>query len=130
MSLFRKTIILTIFTALLLSTNAQIFGAENLSDSFDKKLVKFSNISGYDTTKNSDILIGTIIQAFLSLLGIIFFVLMLYGGYLWMTDRGNKDSVEKAKNVIQAAVIGLAITLISYSISSFVLSRLGEGTLQ
>ncbi|MBU4432236.1 hypothetical protein KKD60_03075, partial [Patescibacteria group bacterium] len=77
----------------------------------------------------SDILIGTIINAFLSVLGIIFLVLMLYGGYLWMTDRGNDDSVKKAKNVIQAAIIGLAIVLISFSISYFVITKLGDATL-
>jgi len=69
------------------------------------------------------------IDAFLSVLGIIFLVLMLYGGYLWMTDRGNDDSVKKAKNVIQAAIIGLAIVLISFSISYFVITKLGDATL-
>jgi hypothetical protein len=54
---------------------------------------------------------------------------MLYGGYLWMTDRGNDDSIKKAKNVIQAAVIGLTIVLISYSITYFVISKLGSATL-
>jgi len=89
-----------------------------------------SNGMGYKTEITSDILIGTIIKAFLSVLGIIFLVLMLYGGYLWMTDRGNNDSVKKAQNVIQAAVIGLAIVLISYSITYFVIDKLGSTTLQ
>ena len=73
--------------------------------------------------------IGTIIQAALSLIGIIFLVLMIYGGFLWMTDRGNEQQVKRAQNLISAAVIGLIIVLSAYAISYFVLSKLQAGTL-
>jgi hypothetical protein len=55
---------------------------------------------------------------------------MIYGGYLWMLDRGNEKQVEKAKNLIQAAIIGLAIVVAAYAISIFVVSLLSANLLK
>ena len=86
--------------------------------------------AGYDTDVDEpQMIVATIIQTFLSLLGIIFLVLMIYGGYLWMTDRGAAERVEKSKKVIQAAVIGLIIVMGAYAISYFVIEKLGDKTL-
>jgi cbb3-type cytochrome oxidase subunit 3 len=68
--------------------------------------------------------IGTLINVFLTLLGIIFLILVLYAGYLWMTAAGNEKNVEKAKDIMIRAVIGLIIILAAYSISSFVITAL------
>ena len=67
---------------------------------------------------------GKIVQVFLSLLGIIFLVLMLYGGYSWMTAAGDQGKVERAQNTIRRAIIGLIITIGSYAITQFILVRL------
>src|SRR3989339_514292 len=66
------------------------------------------------------VLVGTVVKAFLSLLGIIFIGLVIYGGYNWMTARGDEAKVNKAKEVIQNAVIGLIITISAYAIWDFV----------
>ncbi len=50
---------------------------------------------------------------------------MLYGGIRWMTARGQPEYVEKGKNIIEAAIIGLVIMLASYAISTLVLNALG-----
>lgn len=68
--------------------------------------------------------VSKIIKTVLSLLGIIFLALTIYGGYLWMMARGNEQQVEKAKETIKAGVIGLAIMLSAYIISVNVLSYL------
>jgi hypothetical protein len=90
--------------------------------------------AGFDTTKSGefvfDTTVGVIIQTALSLLGVIFLVLMVYGGFLWMTDRGNEQQVKRAQNLISAAVIGLIIVLSSYAISYFVSGvKIRAGTL-
>ncbi len=64
--------------------------------------------------------IGKIVGAALSFIGIIFFVLMIYGGVLWMTARGNDQQVEKAKDLIVAAIIGLIIVFAAYAITAFI----------
>lgn len=71
--------------------------------------------------------VSTIIKALLATVGTIFFGLTIYAGILWMTAAGNDEKIEKAKNIIQAAIIGLAITMSAYAITSFVGSRVGGG---
>jgi FtsH-binding integral membrane protein len=68
--------------------------------------------------------IGKYIKIILSLVGMVFLVLTIYAGVLWMTAAGEEDKVTKAKNILQASVIGLIIMLASYSITAFVVDRL------
>lgn len=73
-------------------------------------------------------LVGKLINIFLSVLGIFFVVLVVYAGYLWMTDMGEGKKVEKAKTLLGQAIIGIVITLSAYAISSFVIERIVTGT--
>lgn len=73
-------------------------------------------------------LVGIVIQAFLSLLGVIFLVYMLYAGYNWLIAQGDEEKVTKAKDTIRRAVIGLIITIAAYAISYWVFDRLLTGT--
>ena len=50
-------------------------------------------------------------------LGISFLGLMIYAGFIWMLARGNAQEVERAKNIIIYAVIGLAVVLGAYVIT-------------
>jgi uncharacterized membrane protein YidH (DUF202 family) len=68
--------------------------------------------------------ISSIISTFLSFLGVIFMLLMIYGGFNWMTAEGDEGKVEKAKDTIRAAVIGLVIVIAAYAISIFAISRI------
>lgn len=80
---------------------------------------------GYQATGNSlSSAAGIIIGAALGLLGIIFIILIIIGGYLWMTAGGNEQKVEKARNYVQRAIIGLVITLSSWAIWNYIIKRL------
>jgi len=68
--------------------------------------------------------IGNIIRVILGFLGIIALGLVLYGGYLYMTSGGEPAKVEKAKQYLMNAVIGMAIILLSYAIVSYVISQI------
>lgn len=68
--------------------------------------------------------IGSIIGYALSFIGVIFMVLVLYGGYMWMTSYGNTQKVDKAKELIIGAVIGLVIVVAAYTITNFVVSAI------
>jgi hypothetical protein len=74
------------------------------------------------------VIIAKIIRAVLSLLGIIAVVIILYGGFLWMTAGGKEDQISKAKDVLRNGVIGLAIILSAFSITQFILSKLAGAT--
>ena len=65
-----------------------------------------------------------IINPLLSLVGVIFLVLMIYGGFLWMTAGGNSGQVDKAKNILITAIIGTVIIAAAYAITNFVFTSL------
>lgn len=69
-------------------------------------------------------LIGSIIGIALSFVGVIFFLLILYAGFLWMTAFGNDEKVTTAKSIMEHAIIGLVIVLSAYAISKFVFGSL------
>lgn len=74
--------------------------------------------------------INSIIGTVLSFLGVLFLVLIIYGGFLWMTARGNDKTVEQAKTIVINSVIGLAIVSAAYAVSYFVLNVFVNQTLQ
>lgn len=79
---------------------------------------------------NTDIrtTIAKIIKTAMSLLGIVATVIVLIGGFKWMTAGGNDDQVGEAKKWIFSGVIGLAIILSAYALSSFVINQLVAAT--
>jgi hypothetical protein len=72
--------------------------------------------------------IGRLITVLFSVLGVLFTVLIVYAGYLWMTARGEDEQVTKSKNIMGRAVIGLIILMSAYSITRFVVPRVLEGS--
>lgn len=72
--------------------------------------------------------IGRIINVALSLLGVVFLILMVYAGAIWMTAGGEGKKVDKAKGILINAVVGLLITMSAYAISVFVLNLLSDAT--
>lgn len=69
-------------------------------------------------------IVGNLIGAGLSLIGVLFFALMLFGGVTWMLARGNQEMEKKALNTITGAIIGIIIVVASYAITNFVFSGL------
>lgn len=79
--------------------------------------------TGSDDTKALNI-VGSAISVFLSFLGVIFLILIIYGGYKWLMAMGREDEIEKAKEIIKAAIVGLIVVLSAYGISYFVTTSL------
>ncbi|HBD05733.1 TPA: hypothetical protein DCZ32_04725, partial [Candidatus Uhrbacteria bacterium] len=69
-------------------------------------------------------IVGKIIGIFLSVLGVIFVVLTVYAGFLWMTAQGSDEKVKKAQKMLSQGVIGIVIIVLAYAISNFVVSKL------
>lgn len=69
-----------------------------------------------------------IIRVAMGLLGIITVVVILIGGFTWMTAGGNEEKVGEAKKFIYSGIIGLVIILSAYAIASFVITQLVVAT--
>ena len=92
-----------------------------------KNLTAVANLAG-TTNDDLSVSVGTLINGALTLVGIIFLILMVYAGFLWMTARGEEDQIEKAQKIIYGTVIGLVIVVSAYAITVFVTSRFGAST--
>ena len=125
-NLLRKAIIFTFFCALLvlpLLGQAQ-YVPQPIEFDPGREIqgeTQLGNASPVDTT-------ARIINWALTLLGLICLVLILYGGFLWMTAGGNEERVGKAKKILGGAIIGLVIILASYGITAYVFENLVEAT--
>ena len=71
-----------------------------------------------------------VINIILGFLGIVAVVIILLGGFKWMTAGGNEDKVGEARKLITAGIIGLIIILASFAIASFVLTQLSAAVAQ
>ena len=65
-------------------------------------------------------------QYFLSFLGIITAVMIVYGGVLWITSQGSDDKIAKSRKIIIASAIGLLLVTVAWVIVSFVVSTAGK----
>ncbi|MCD4762301.1 hypothetical protein K8R32_05075 [bacterium] len=124
---FKRIILVLFFVGFIFVVGGTV-EATGLGDAFGKNLTNAATEAQYKTT-DMETIVAIVIKSILGLLGVIFLVLMIYGGFLWMTAKGNEQQVEKAKNLISAAIIGLIIVLSSYAISVFIIKRVGDATL-
>ena len=72
--------------------------------------------------------IASIINIALGLLGIVAVVIILIGGFRWMTAAGREDQIDGAKKTIFAGIIGLAIIMSAWAIATFVITSLAGAT--
>lgn len=69
-----------------------------------------------------------LINVALGFLGLIAVIIILIGGFKWMTAGGNEDKVGEARKTIFAGIIGLAIILFAWGITTFVIGNLGRAS--
>ena len=117
-----KKVLITAVVFILFLIPLSAFAAYGLDETADK--------AGLNKTPAGDLpeLIGSVLGTGLSLVGVLFFALMLYGGLTWMLARGNSEQETKALDTITAAIIGIIIVLASYAITNFVFKSIGPGT--
>lgn len=114
-----KTFVLSAVAVLCLFATAPTLARGGLDETAQAaKLNKFDSVPK---------LAGSLVGTALSLIGVVFFILMIYGGLMWMTARGNEENTKKAFGTITAAVIGLLLVLASYAITRFVFSSVTGG---
>ena len=78
--------------------------------------------SAWGTTASDSlpVVIGNIISVLLGLLGLVFLVLVVYAGFLYLTAQGEDAQVKKAKAILTKGVIGMMLAVGSYAITNVV----------
>ncbi len=94
------------------------------SDQILTGLSRAGGTAGYQETVSLPTLIGSFINVLFSLSGIILVCMLVYGGFLYLTDAGGGEGVKKAKKLINSAIIGIIIMASAYTITYFVLTQI------
>jgi len=71
-------------------------------------------------------MIGRGVNVVLGILGLILVILIIYAGFIWTTAQGDTKKVDKAKDMIKQAVVGLIIVFAAYAIAQFVMINLAN----
>ena len=67
-------------------------------------------------------LVLKIVNFALGFLGVIAVIMIIYGGFLYVTAAGADEKIQSAKKIIMYSVIGIIIILLSFAIVNTVLS--------
>lgn len=128
-SIVKQTLIaVALVAATILPT--MVFAAPNQTVTNIKSALGSAGEEGYNMTKEEATaiglggLIGTYVTAFLGFVGTIAFVVFLYGGFLWLTARGNDDQVADAKKYLFNGTVGVAVIVLAYSAAYFITAQL------
>jgi hypothetical protein len=120
---------LTVASILALLLFVPIFNlrAAGISDAFSSNgpTVNFSQNAGYSTDKtfSDPIFFGSLVLNILfAILGLIFLILTIINGIVWMTADGNEAKIDRAKDSLRSSIIGLLIIIAADAISYFVLN--------
>ncbi|MEK7580570.1 MAG: hypothetical protein AAB465_03115 [Patescibacteria group bacterium] len=119
---FAFVFVVIVLIGLFLIVAPSILAQENPLDA----LQSTAETAGLKGETDVTVIIGRIINIVLGFLGLIAVVIIIIGGFMWMTSGGDEPKIKKAKDLILNGVIGLLIIVISYAAARFVVERLQE----
>ena len=100
-------------------------GIDTWSDPYSNSAIGFDAFNSIGFGKRDPRVIAAgIIQVLMGFLGVIAVILILVGGFKWMTASGNDSKVAEAKKLMVAGVAGLLIVLAAFAVSIFVMRAL------
>ena len=73
-------------------------------------------------------IVANIRKTILGLVGVAALVMFIYGGILWMTSAGNSQRIEKGRETLTWAAIGLVVIFASYALVNLILKAFETGT--
>lgn len=79
-------------------------------------------------TKDPREVLANVINVILGFLGIVAVIIILLGGFKWMTAAGAEDKVDEARKLITAGIVGLVIVMSAFGIATFVINSLVSAT--
>ncbi|MEK7528886.1 MAG: hypothetical protein AAB592_03895 [Patescibacteria group bacterium] len=69
-----------------------------------------------------------IVNFFLGFLGLLAVIMIIYGGFIYVSSAGEQEKVDEAKKILTYAVIGIVVIVISFALVNTLLGGLGAGT--
>ena len=79
--------------------------------------------SGADSTPLSiHSLMGKITNILLFLMGSVSVIMIIIGGFRYVTSQGDQTQVQSAKNTILYSIVGIVVAILAYAAVNFVIS--------
>lgn len=78
-------------------------------------------------TNNLNSFITKLVNVFSVVVGVVAVVMIIFGGFRYITSGGDSGNISNAKNTIIYAIIGLVIVALAQFIVQFVLNRASNG---
>jgi hypothetical protein len=107
------TLVLVIFPALVATVHAQVA---------DFGLAAANNIGLPNTANDPKVAAVMVVRYLMTFLGIISVIVILWGGFQWLTAGGNEDKVAGAKKTLIAGIIGLIIIIAAFAIVQIIVN--------
>ncbi|HET7529233.1 MAG TPA: pilin [Candidatus Saccharimonadales bacterium] len=80
--------------------------------------------AGSDANAKINSIVHTVVNLLSAVVGIVAVIMIIVGGFRYVTSGGNDTSVTAAKNTILYAIIGLVVVALAQIIVRFTLSKL------
>ncbi|MEI8360567.1 MAG: pilin [bacterium] len=133
MNKFNKYVISLAFTALIALPSFMALPVHALSEDGTALLGGEENSAALKTgafggDKNPQQIAAGVINVLMGFLGLVAVVIILFGGFKWMTAAGAEDKIEEAKKLLVAGVVGLVIILSAWAIATFVIDQILTST--
>jgi len=122
---FKKNVFLGFLCLLIISgflffvLNPVLTKAQDLNNGLEN----FRNAANYANT-DLPTAMGRIMKIVLGVLGLAAAVIIIAGGFKWMTSGGDEKKIAEAKKLMIAGIVGILIIVLAYAISSFIISKL------
>lgn len=129
-NILKQLTFIVFLTGILLIPSFVLADAEhpNISDAFGNESAMDASATkaGYNVkTNNVNTIISIAINFIFGILGTIFMINVIMGGFDWIMAGGNEKKVESSRDKIKHSIIGLLAIAMAYSIAYALTSMIG-----
>lgn len=124
-----KKILTILFMALTFLSFNNVYAAFDLNSSSSEGnqiLNKIVTTTGQSGVNSAPTIFNKAIKVFLGVSSSIFLIFLIVGGFKYLGSKGNVSEIGKSLSLIKTGAIGLAVILLAYSITRFVLSQINN----
>ena len=99
--------------------------ADTLVGGLDKAAKQGGLIADGQETPQLTFVIGKYVEIVSGLLGIVFMIIIVYAGLLWLLSGGKTENIKKARDWMVHGAIGFAICMMAYLASHYAITQIG-----
>ena len=103
-----------------LEKNLNISGGAGAAKGDDQSACLFGNENGCDQGQTPIFRIVTNVLLFI--IGAVSVIMLIIGGFRYVTSQGDQTQVQSAKNTILYSIVGIVVAILAYAAVNFVIS--------